>query len=1316
MDALSNEELLERWKTETTFEQRDAMLELLQKRELFPRLMEAQDEWEDEAGLYPDSSDPKFTEKLMSKQEFAENKQKSIREQQEEGVNPCDAEKEFELTPVQRFIGRYLSPQCPYNSALLYHGVGVGKTCAAVTVAENYLRSFPRRSVIIVAPKIIQAGFRTTLFDPSEDGLQIPESDTEPNLCVRSCTGNTYLKRTGMEFEKNRDVIRRAVNESISMRYTFFGYIQFNSYIESVLARVPQGLSEEAARIQREKLLRREFSGRLLIIDEAHNLRDGAGEAEDEDRDVAGGDAELSEAKAGKKLTPNLIRVLESSDGMKLMLLTGTPMYNTYREIIFLLNLMLINDKKATLSERDIFLPSGAFRPAGEGHKSGEEILGSVASAYVSFMRGENPLSFPIRLYPEDTPKMTEWPQRSPDAVEITPLARERMAKFPFVPVQYEGESQREYLRISEEAIQAGGVGVNSIDEMVQSGNWLFPAEGGVQHRDAGFKTCFQDRSEEAGSSGATSYKSRTGPPTWLLAKNLGTASPKAKLILNRLQTSRGITFVYSRFIRSGALPLALALEANGYTMYDREKPLLEDGIQDDLGRQCAMCPRRERQHAGAGHPFVAAKYILLTGKSSISKSNAEMVKAARRKSNLNGGQIKVILGSSVASEGVDFRFVREMFVFDSWFHLNKLEQVLGRGIRTCSHALLPAEQRNCTIYLLVNQFAQDQETETADMYMYRQGLAKAIQIGRVTRVLKRYALDCNLNREAIYITGLAKQRQVDAQRKDRGEVDINDTPFSSLCDWLETCEYKCAHPVEIQEDDLDSSTYDEYAARWREAQLKSAIKKLFDTPQKRTNSKGEQVPVGEQTFLKLEQIQEQFDAVPPSVISGLLSEIVGNRSFRLRVRGTEGYLVYRNGYYVFQPDYLSDVRTPLALRVAEVPVRRDHFEARNFRAPAAVQKGVPPPPRAEVAAEAATGPVVAPVAAVPPAEGMPSASARSLAAYWVALKEWAEKIRAGTAPLEDIPPAVLTAIDARYQGGELAREKDQLIMFNWMYEHIQTTEEIEEAKRAPYRAILAEILLEFLWDGNLKPMEQRELYRTTDAAVRTVAAEQIQRIGEREAFRYVHPITGAIVYICGTEVCEPSVARVFDESAADPLNRTEINTETTGKIYGFLVPKSKEGRLIFKTAEKLPQPGGTVEKGLECYNNSNISAHIRMLKEIGDILAEEGYPRFLLREEILDEKTRKHAERKAAKAAGEKYVPRPFNPRRVFENAIRACALKEIALRWIDKANRGGAAGGGPVRLRYFYRPVSAKKGKQKGVVAKGGGYLEEEDEMAMA
>ena len=61
------------------------------------------------------------------------------------------------------------------------------------------------------------------------------------------------------------------------------------------------------------------------------------------------------------------------------------------------MNLMIQNDKKGrTISEMDVFDMNGNIT------EGGKRILGGLATKYLSFMRGENPISFPIRLFPEN--------------------------------------------------------------------------------------------------------------------------------------------------------------------------------------------------------------------------------------------------------------------------------------------------------------------------------------------------------------------------------------------------------------------------------------------------------------------------------------------------------------------------------------------------------------------------------------------------------------------------------------------------------------------------------------------------------------------------------------------------------------------------------------------------------------------------------------------------------------------------------------------------------------------------------------------------
>ena len=65
-----------------------------------------------------------------------------------------------ELFKYQKFIRKYLSEETPYRGLLVYHGLGSGKTCTAVAVAEN-LKS--NRNVLVLLPASLKPGWYNSL-------------------------------------------------------------------------------------------------------------------------------------------------------------------------------------------------------------------------------------------------------------------------------------------------------------------------------------------------------------------------------------------------------------------------------------------------------------------------------------------------------------------------------------------------------------------------------------------------------------------------------------------------------------------------------------------------------------------------------------------------------------------------------------------------------------------------------------------------------------------------------------------------------------------------------------------------------------------------------------------------------------------------------------------------------------------------------------------------------------------------------------------------------------------------------------------------
>ena len=84
---------------------------------------------------YPELTDNKFQEKIYNKKEFFEHRIPEEKRKMEQICKPT----EFDLFPQQKFLKNFLSINTPYNGVLIFHGVGVGKTCAAISIAENFV-------------------------------------------------------------------------------------------------------------------------------------------------------------------------------------------------------------------------------------------------------------------------------------------------------------------------------------------------------------------------------------------------------------------------------------------------------------------------------------------------------------------------------------------------------------------------------------------------------------------------------------------------------------------------------------------------------------------------------------------------------------------------------------------------------------------------------------------------------------------------------------------------------------------------------------------------------------------------------------------------------------------------------------------------------------------------------------------------------------------------------------------------------------------------------------------------------------------------
>ena len=91
-------------------------------------------------------------------------------------------------------------------------------------------------------------------------------------------------------------------------------------------------------------------------------------------------------------------------------------------------------------------------------------------------------------------------------------------------------------------------------------------------------------------------------------------------------------------------------------------------------------------------------------------KFDGEYPEALKKKLvNLEGDLIPIILATGEAYKGVDFRGIQHIHVVDPFVDINDLVQLMGRGPRTCSHALFAEKDRKVTLHIYMGNHTPQQ-------------------------------------------------------------------------------------------------------------------------------------------------------------------------------------------------------------------------------------------------------------------------------------------------------------------------------------------------------------------------------------------------------------------------------------------------------------------------------------------------------------------------------------------------------------------------------------------------------------------------------
>ena len=753
--------------------------------------------------------------------------------------SPYDKEA-FALTNNQRFLKRFISPDSMNRGVLLFHGVGVGKTCTAVQIATNF-SSFYTNKALVILPSSLEDNFRKELFNIQRVDFERRSYD--------SCYGKRYLDRIPEWHTMPPVELNKLVQSMISDQFEFVGFLRLVNivmkiHIDSNMHHTDRSLAKNDVATQINKL----FSNRVIVIDEVHNIRMGS-----ENR---------KHSKTQKQFPEAFKKILKYATGVRLALLSATPMFNDVEEINWLMEILFKCDNLSYDMEPVSFNTKDLLS------KDSKNTLKFFARNYVSFMRGQDPNTFPSRLENAGTNLLRKHPRKDIGGVrDIEPINA-----FLLTESVMRSTQKKTYT----ELVTKDRYGKN-IKQLEQISNIVYPtsdASPNSKHGFEAFKAMFE-QGMNAKKQITLGYKD--GFPK-LRGTVLSKHACKIATILDHIKKADGIVMVFSFYIYSGLLPMAIALEHAGYTKHGGS--LLTDSDK------------------------VVSKgsYIILTAKEGFSPDNSRQLRELNSPENMRGDKIKVVLVGQVGSEGLDLQCVREVHIMEPWYHMNKIEQIVGRAVRFRSHTRLPEEERNVTIYRHVSTLTK-QFVETLDYKNYRVSEAKMRRVQQVEEVLSKYALDCPLNLIENNRRGLPHRKILDSQGKYREQGEI-----------VEAASIRCATRVEKVRDV-------EYLSSAVTADLIALAKQIVSYIQK-TEAVYlifEDRP-GLPSLLRVPEFRDRT-----VLLKGSMNWIVRTRA-PIVIKETRGRMLEIEGAYVYQPERMHDLKLPIHNRTVPAEERVRNF------------------------------------------------------------------------------------------------------------------------------------------------------------------------------------------------------------------------------------------------------------------------------------------------------------------------------------------------------------------------------------------------------
>jgi len=605
-----------------------------------------------------------------------------------EFVSTTTKKKHIYQEPHQLLLRNVLSKHTPYENMLLYHNLGSGKSCTAISIAEGFKESIynlGRKIVVLVKNKNIQKNFVN-------------------ELASKCAAYFTEEQRRAFFGTKLKEEYAQKMHKILTKHYQFYTYGAFVNKVIGTKDFEKDEFGRNTTKVKRRngKIVRKpitnpitNLNNTVVIVDEAHNITNN--------------DVYIA-----------LHEVLSRSYNTRLVLLTATPLYDNVKEIFELANLLNVQST-VRLPIRNELLKSSLVTKLPSEYTDSNVLTGGILNVT---REGMEMLK---NAFQNKVSHVNTNIDTNPTPINMgSDLLRGRKGTTKVVYCEMSDYQYEIYKTALQSDLNRFGTSLNKnvidIVSAIEANENEQEIEVSVSKSSSLYKNS-NDAStmvypnKSYGKDGFLNCIDTNGQ--WkenhkhLLTTELKTYSCKLYTMLQNIYSSKGTAFIYSNYVSNGGTSLIKYL-------------LLQNGFKEYKGQQTGN-----------------ATFAVFDD--SLSAQSRERIRRVfNSPENKKGDIIKILIGSPIISEGVTLKNVRQLHILEPSWNMSRVNQIIGRVIRNYSHYDLNENERTVEIYKYVAIY-NSQTDFYIDKEKYVLSEEKDRANKKVERLLKEISFDCNL-------------------------------------------------------------------------------------------------------------------------------------------------------------------------------------------------------------------------------------------------------------------------------------------------------------------------------------------------------------------------------------------------------------------------------------------------------------------------------------------------------------------------------------------------------------------------------------------